>query len=120
MHRSMLRVVSAAALALCSGAASAQTLLYSFETLYSGADNPVPDPLGTLPDGFTNNGGGTTITQDVFGATQGAKSMKFQQIEGPTFTGARTALNAPFDIINDPTTFAISLDLTIKAGEEYT
>ena len=97
--------------------ASAQTLLYSFETLYN--DQGVPDPLGTRPDGFHFNGGGTTVSQATNGVTDGAFSMRFEQNLASTFTGAITEVGAPFPVIDDPATTAVSVDFTVRPGDEY-
>src|SRR6188474_517506 len=97
--------------------ASAQTLLYSFETLYN--DQGVPDPLGTRPDGFHFNGGGTTVTQATNGVTDGSFSMRFEQNLASTFTGAITEVGAPFPVIDDPATTAVAVDYTVLPGDEY-
>ena len=83
--------------------------IYSFETLYNNTGSP--DPLGTRPDRFHANGGGTTISQATVGVTQGSFSMQFSQVAGATFTGAISELIPPS--INDPITTGISFDLTI-------
>ena len=62
MKKGLVPATAVVALFAAPGMTRAQTLLYSFETLYSNPTNPVPDPLGTLPDGFRPNSGGT-ITQ---------------------------------------------------------
>src|SRR3954467_10745562 len=72
------------------GAARADTLAYSFETLYNSSGTI--DIAGTRPDDFHNNGGGTTITQDTIGATDATHSMKYDMIQPATFTGAQTEL----------------------------
>ena len=97
--------------------ASAQTLLYSFETLYN--EQGQPDPLGTRPDGFHFNGGGTTITQATSGVTDGSFSMRFEQNLASTFTGAITELGAPFPVIDDPVTTSVAVDFTVRPGDEY-
>ena len=97
--------------------AAAQTLLYSFETLYN--EQGQPDPLGTRPDGFHFNGGGTTIAQATSGVTDGSFSMRFEQVLGATFTGAITELGAPFPAIDDPATTAVAVDYTVRPGDEY-
>lgn len=66
-------------------------LAYSFEAV---------DELGR-PDGFRNNGGGTTVTQDTIGATDGTKSMKVSVVAGATFVGALTEALDP-NIFGDP------------------
>jgi hypothetical protein len=83
--------------------------IYSFETLYNNAGDP--DPLGTRPDRFHNNGGGTTISQSTVGVTEGSFSMQFSQVQLATFTGAITELIPA--AINDPITTGISFDITI-------
>lgn len=116
-----LRFVSRAAsvaLLVSVVAARADVLLHSFEVLYN--DSNVPDPLGTRPDGFHFNGGGTTVSQDTIGATQGTKSMKFTQVSAATFTAAITELGAPFPVLFDPGTYAISFDYTVAPGDEFT
>jgi hypothetical protein len=68
----------AAAFATCFGSSAAlavDMLGYSFETGL---------------DGFAANGGGTTVTQDTIGATQGTQSMKVSVVAGATFVGALT------------------------------
>jgi len=76
-----------AALTLGLAAANAQTL-YSFET----------PPVN--PDGFGPNGGGVTVTQDTFGATNLTHSMKVTVVTGATFVGALTGVVNP--LIGDP------------------
>src|SRR5687768_1684913 len=115
MKMTLLRALGATAAALVAGGASqaaAQTLLYSFETLYN--DTGQPDPLGTRPDNFTFNGGGTTVTQDTFGVTEGTRSMKFRVDFNETFNGAITALGAPFPVIDNPATTAVAVDYTVR------
>src|SRR5262245_9057190 len=107
----------AVALMLHTPAARGQTLLYSFETLVPSGLAPPND--GSGPDGFVPNDGGT-ITQDAFGATSGSFSLKVAQTETDTFTGFQTGVGLPFSTINAATTTAVSVDLTIKAGEEFT
>src|SRR4051794_24381149 len=95
-HQISSRVVALAAgpaVAALFGASSllrANTQLYSFETLYN--TNDVVDPLGTRPDDFRANGGGTNVTQDTIGATAGTHSMNFTLQSAATFTGALTNL----------------------------
>jgi hypothetical protein len=107
----------AAAIFFARAAQAADTLLYSFETLYNNATPPAPDPTGT-PDAFQPNDGGI-ITQDTFGATDATHSLKYVQNDTDTFTGFITTLGSPFTVINDPTTTAISVDLTVRPGEEF-
>ena len=119
MKTTLLGAVGAAG-ALAAGwasPASAQTLLYSFETLYN--EQGQPDPLGTRPDGFHFNGGGTTITQATDGVTDGAFSMRFEQNLASTFTGAITEVGAPFPGIDDPATTSVAVDYTVRPGDEY-
>jgi hypothetical protein len=117
MRYSLFCFAGAVALGTFAVRSHADTLLYSFETLYD--DAGVPNQ-GTRPDGYHFNGGDTTVTQDTFGATVGLNSMKFQQGPGATFTGAQTEVGLPFTTINDPGTTAIRMDVTVKAGEEFT
>ena len=42
--------------------------------------------------GFHNNGGGTTVTQDTIGATNGTNSMKVSVVAGATFVERRLRL----------------------------
>src|SRR5579872_963193 len=95
-----------AAIALAASSAFAQTLVYSFETLYDNTDTI--NPAGTRPDDFHNNGTLTTITQSTIGATNGPHSMEFNQGAGATFTGAQTEVVPT--VINDPNTQALSFD----------
>jgi hypothetical protein len=88
--------------------------LYSFETLYN--NNGEPDPTGTRPDNFTVNGGGTTLTQDTIGATDGTHSIKYAMVQGAFFTGGITTTLAP----NITTQNAVSMDVTIPAGGAFT
>ena len=87
-----------------SGAALAE-LAYSFE----GA---------SPPDGFGANGGGTTVTQDTIGTTDGQNSMKVDIVAGATFVGALTGNVAPA-IGDPPGVAAILYDLTIDTGQEF-
>src|SRR5947207_5230066 len=90
---------------------SAGPPMYSFETLYNNANQP--DPLGTRPDGYRPNGGGTVIAQDTIGTTDGTHSMKFSQVTLATFTAALTEVVPIPPAIDDPVTTAVSLDLTV-------
>jgi hypothetical protein len=77
---------------LCAPAMAAEFLAYSFETGL---------------EGFGANGGGTTVTLDTIGATDGTSSLKFSQVAGATFTGAiTTSLDPTFPgsdtVIGDP------------------
>src|SRR5262249_53510320 len=105
-----------AAVALAAAAAQAQTLVYSFETLYDNTDTI--NPAGTRPDDFHNNGGGTTLTQSNIGVTNGSFSMKVTQVAGQTFSGAQTELVPT--VINSASTTALSFDLTIPATGNFT
>src|SRR5690348_7023530 len=51
--------------------------------------------------GFHANGGGTTVTQDTIGATDGTQSMKVSIVAGATFVGAQSATLDP-TIFGDP------------------
>jgi hypothetical protein len=102
-------ILAAVAAAMSVGAASASaTLLYSFET--GDADGPT--------DGFTNNGGGITVSQSTIGATVGANSMENLTVAGATFTGALTQTDIPA-ALSDPSTTSISLDLTVAPGGQF-
>jgi len=105
-----------AAIALAASTAKAQTLVYSFETLYD--SNNVVDPAGTRPDDFYANGTGTTITQSTIGVTNGSYSMDFAQTSSAYFTGAISQL-VP-EVIDDPNTVAISVDVTIPSTGAFT
>jgi hypothetical protein len=62
--------------------------------------------------GFGPNGGGTTVTLDTIGATDGTNSMKFDIVAGATFVGALTGDLDP--AIGDPPGMEFVLyDLTI-------
>jgi len=99
--------VAVVAILLCASAAHAQ-LIYSFET-------------GTAanPDGFGPNGGGVTISQDTFGATQATHSMKASVVTGATFVGALTT-TLPGALNNPPGVDAIKFDLTIAPNDVFT
>jgi len=118
MHSRLALAAGAVAFTIGIGArsAAAQTLLYSYETIVPSGLTPPDD--GSGPDGFVAIGGGA-VTQDTFGATNGTHSMKWSQALDDTFTGARTAVGLPFTTINDAATTAVSVDVTIKAGEEF-
>jgi hypothetical protein len=89
--------------------------LYSFETMYNTAIPPQPDPLGTRPDGYHPNGGGTTTVRDTIGTTDGAFSLKFTQVAGQTFSAAITEVLTDIGTINHVNTFAVSLDVTVPS-----
>ncbi len=127
MKRTLIcSAAGAAAVALAASSAMAQLysppLVFSFETLYNSMGTP---NTGTYPDGFTNNSTPsepTTISQSTIGATQGSYSMEFQQAAAAYFTGAllsATVLPIP-EIINDPNTVALSLDVTIPSTGNFT
>jgi hypothetical protein len=116
LHALYCAAIAAAAFGAAS--ARADTPLYSFETLYSNPGTPVPDPQGTLPDGFHPNGGGSTA-QSTIGATDGIHSLRWAQLLADSFTGAQTALGVPFPVINNTNTTAISVDLTVNSGDEF-
>ncbi len=109
---------SAAAVAMMLGAASVSlaanpTLVYSFE-------NPPGDPNGPL-DGFAPNPanvvGEITLAQSTVGVTNGNNSMNVSITQSGTFDGALTS-DVPA-IIDDPSTTAISFDLTVPAGQQF-
>jgi len=104
------RLVAAGVAAIFLGVASANagTLLYSFE------NGDTPNNL----DGFANNGGGITVTHDTIGATVGTGSMDNLTVSGATFTGALTPVVPA--ALNDPSVTAISLDLTVAPGQQFT
>jgi hypothetical protein len=101
-----LLVLFALALMVAAPSARAQ-LLYSFEST---------DAAGPT-DGFANNGGGITVSQDTIGATVGTNSMKNVTVAGATFTGALTS-NVPAPL-NDPSIGSINVDLTIPSGGQF-
>src|SRR5271154_6461061 len=84
-----------AAIALAASSVKAQTLVFSFETLYDNTTPPTQDPSGAFPDAFAPNTpapGNTIITQSTIGVTDGSYSMGFSQTASETFTGALTQL----------------------------
>lgn len=105
-----LRSVAAGAAALFIGVGSADagTLLYSFE------NGDSPNSL----DGFAANGGGITVTPSTIGATVGTGSMENSNAANATFTGALTTLVPA--ALNSPSVSAISFDLTIAPGQQFT
>ena len=130
MRRSIRKItttVAAATMLAAAASARADNLLYSFETLWNSgtpagpngippAVPPAPDPNGTRPDDFHNNGGGT-ITQDTIGATDQTHSMLFSQGIGDTFTGAETENIVPH--LNDPNSI-ITMDVTVPSSGNFT
>jgi hypothetical protein len=107
MKRFLLCAVAAASVMISAGVASAQALLYSFET-------------GTpaSPDDFTGIAG-TTVSQSNIGVTHLANSMKNVTAAGATFAAARTlTIPAPLDP-NNQAIHSVDFDLTINAGEEF-
>jgi hypothetical protein len=103
--------VGFAAIAMFVGACNvyADTTVYSFETV-DGAGHP---------DGFSPNGGGITVTQDTFGATDLLHSMKTSVVTGATFVGALTTVVNPL-INNPPGVDAVKFDLTIGPNDAFT
>jgi hypothetical protein len=79
-------------------ARAADQLAYSFEA-------------GT--DGFAPNSGGTTVTQDTIGATDGTHSLKYDVVAGQTFAGALTSSLDPAIFGNPPGLNEVTFDLTI-------
>ena len=114
-RRPISSVAAVAALALAASSATAQTLVYNFAQLYDTSNNP--DPAGTYPDDFQENGGNTTISQSTVGVPAGQYSMQFQQTSAASFTGALTTVIP--EIINDPATTAISFDVTIPSTGNF-
>jgi hypothetical protein len=98
--------VAVVAILCCAGAAYADTTVFSFEA----------PPVN--PDGFGPNGGGITVSQDTFGATDLLHSMKASVIGGATFVGALTAAVNPL-INNPPGVDAIKFDLTIGPNDTF-
>jgi Dockerin type I domain/PEP-CTERM motif len=99
--------------ALPASAITNPTLLYSFE-------NPPGDPNGPLDGFFANTAspGDTTLSQSTIGATNGSNSLLFSQNSTATFTAFQNA-TIP-EAFNDPATTAISLDVTVPAGGQFT
>ncbi len=118
-----------AAIALAASSVKAQTLVYSFETLYDNTTPPTQDPAGTFPNDFAPNTpspGSTLITQSTIGATNGSYSMDFTQKATETFTGALTQLvntTVPGDIdsgiILSTNTTALSVDVTVPSTGNF-
>ena len=63
--------------------------------------------------GFQANGGGTTVTQDTIGATDGTQSMKVSVVAGATFVGAQTATLDPTIFGDPPGLDHVHFDLTV-------
>jgi hypothetical protein len=115
----MLTAAAAATTVPFATPAQAATPIYSFETLYNAAVPPAPDPLGTRPDGYHNNGGGTTVLRDTIGTTDGGFSLKFTQVAGQTFSAAITEVIPDIATVNHVNTFAIALDVTIPTDGAF-
>ncbi len=98
MRSKNLFLVAVMAILTLSAAASAQSLIYSFE-----ADT----------DGFGPNGGGITVTQDTIGATEGSHSLKSAIVGGATFVGALTG-NVPAAVGDPPGLESVLFDMTIE------
>lgn len=105
---------ASASVVFASSRACAGTPLYSMETLYNATG--VPDAAGTRPDDFHPNGGGTTVSQDTIGTTDGAHSMKFTMVQPATFSGAETEL-LPAHLNDDNS--AITFDVTIPSTGQF-
>ena len=97
MMRSAIFGLLAAAAIACHGNAAHAALAYSFE---GGAD------------GFSPNGGGTTVTADTIGATDGTGSLKVSLVNGAFFVGALTG-NVAAPINNPPGVTSIFFDVTL-------
>jgi len=98
--------IAACAVLLCASVIYADTTVYSFEA----------PPVN--PDGFGPNGGGITVTQDTFGATDLLHSMKTSVVTGATFVGALTTAVNPL-INNPPGVDAVKFDLTIGPNDAF-
>jgi hypothetical protein len=85
-------------LASCLSVRAVDSLAYSFETGLQG---------------FGPNGGGTTITQDTIGATDGPHSMKVSVVGGATFVGALTGSLDPAIFGDPPGLDHVHFDMTI-------
>jgi hypothetical protein len=108
MKKMFFCLAALAAIAFGSVAArAADTLIYSFET-----------GTATNPDGFGPNGGGVTLSQDTFGATQGPHSLKYSVVAGATFVGALTT-NLPAALNNPPGADAVKFDMTIGPNDAF-
>lgn len=71
------------------------------------------------PDGFAANGGGVTVSQDTFGATDALNSMKVAVVPAATFVGALTTFLPP-NIGDPPGLDYVLFDLTVAPGEQFT
>jgi hypothetical protein len=107
MNRLLSYVFAFAVLAMV-GRVGAQTVLYNME-----------GGTAANPDGFAPNGGGVTISQDTFGATDTPTplhSMKYSVVAGATFVGALSQ-NIPA-VLNDPSNVgSVSFDLSLNPAE---
>ena len=87
--------------------------------------NRLPPPADTLlysfedgPDGFGPNGFPLpTVGVDAVGATDGIQSLKFSLSQPETFSGALSQF-VNQELLLDPGTNAIAVDVTILPGEE--
>jgi hypothetical protein len=91
--------------AVPQNAVAVDSLAYSFE-----------DDL----EGFHANGGGTTVTQDTIGATDGTQSMKVSVVTGATFVGAQTATLDPAVFGDPPGLDHVHFDLTVTSRFDTT
>jgi hypothetical protein len=106
MKSSILCTAAAAALMFGVASSKASELLYSFET----GDSP------NALDGFKNLGG-NTLSQGTTGATVGTGALEVNNTNS-SFAGISTT-SIPSALLN-PAVTAISLDVTIPAGETST
>jgi hypothetical protein len=105
MRKDLLCVAAAVAIVACASSAwAADTLIYGFE----------PDAQG-----FAANGGGVTVAQDTFGATEGTHSLKYSVVGGATFVGALTG-NVPAILNNPPGVDHVTFDMTIGPNDAFT
>jgi hypothetical protein len=66
-------------------------------------------------NGFLQNSGGTTVTQDTIGATEGTHSLKYSVVAGQTFAGALAQGVNLSPLIGDPPGLnEVTFDLTIQ------
>lgn len=104
MRRLLSGLAAVAAIMFAAVAAhAADTLIYGFE----------PDVQGFAP-----NGGGTTVAQDTFGATEGTHSMKYSVVTGATFVGALTT-TVPAALGNPPGADHVTFDMTIGPNDAF-